>query len=201
MPEVATDRALLEEIVRDERIVTTPSTRWDELWAAFWRWLDDLFGARRAPDLSGVAEIAAWVGLALVVAAGVYALWRAYEAWARSRRPPEPAAVAVVALEAPPDPTSALEAALAAGDARGALAALWAELALGLGQGGVARATGQDRTHQELVRLVRAARPGWDRLGELRDLARILDRLCYGAVAPTVDDVRPLVPRARGLVA
>lgn len=199
MPEATTDRALLEEIVREEGIVTTPGARWGDLWAAFLEWLASLFDGPEL-DLSGVTEIAGWVGLLLVVGVAIYVVWRMVEARLKRRReasPPPP----VVPLEAPADPTTALEAALAAGDARAALAALWAELALGLGQGGVARATGQDRTHQELVRLVRVARPGWERLGELRDLARTLDRLCYGASPPTVDDVRALVPRARGLVA
>lgn len=200
MPEGGTDRELLRRIVEEDGIQTEPGTRLGALLSELWAWLRAQLGGGPGVDLEGAWQLAGLAGLGLLLGAAAWTLWRVARDHQRRRRPPAPG-VAVVALSPPPDPASALERALAAGDARAALAALWAELALRLGQAGVAAVSGGDRTHQELVRAVRRDRPAWTGHPDLRQLARSFDRLCYGPTPPRIADVRALIPKARGLPA
>lgn len=200
MPEAGTDRELLRRIVEEDDIQTEPGTNLGALLSELWDWLMAQLGDGPAMSFDGVWELAGIVGLGLLLLAAAWAGWIVWTGRER-RRDPEGVPVQAEALAPPPDPASALELALAAGDARTALRALWAEVALRLGQAGVAAAMGEDRTHQELVRAVRKARPDWAGHAELRALARTFDRLCYGSVPPAVADVRALIPQARGLPA
>jgi hypothetical protein len=198
VPEAGTDRELLRRIVEEDGIETEPGTRLAALMAELWEWLKAQLGGGPDISLDGVWELAGVVGLGLLLLATGWTVWIVARDRRRRTHRTEPV-VAVQAMAPPPDPATALELALAAGDARTALRALWAELALRLGQAGVAAATGEDRTHQELVRAVRRDRPEWPGHAELRGLARRFDRLCYGATPPAIADVRALIPQARGL--
>lgn len=192
---------MLDQIIAEDGITTDPGARFDELILALLQELKEWLADDTGADFANTAEVALWVGLGLL---GLVALWALF-LLARRLRPRRRArtvrSLAPVVLVTLPDPTSTLEAALAAGDARAALAALWSELALGLGEAGFAATTGRDRTHQELVRVVRQNRPSWVCLADLTHLARVLDRLCYGPVEPSVADVRALLPQTRGLFA
>ena len=200
MPEETTDRELLRQIVEEEDIQTEPGADLEALLQRLWDWISGFFGDGPSLDIDGVWEFAGIVGLALLLLAIAWVAWTVWTGRRRRiRRPVAPVRAEV--LPPPPDPVDALEAALAAGDARQALHALWGEVAMRLGQTGVAAASGDDRTHQELVRAVRASRPDWTGHGDLRSLARQFDRLCYGATPPEVADVRALIPQARGLPA
>ena len=201
LPEGPPDRALLDQIIAEDGITTDPGARFDELILALLQELREWLADGTGVDFGNTAQIATYVGLGLLGLVTLWALFLLARRLRPRRRATKVRPLAPVALTDPADPTSTLEAALAAGDARAALAALWAELALGLGEAGFAATASRDRTHQELVRLVRQSRPSWDRLADLTRLARVLDRLCYGPVEPSVDDVRALVPQTRGLLA
>jgi hypothetical protein len=200
VPEAGTDRELLRRIVEEDDIQTEPGTRLNALAADLWDWLKAQLGDGPDVSLNGVWELAGVVGLGLLLLAAAWTVWFVTRSPRRKATRPGPIA-AVQAMAPPPDPATALELALAAGDARTALRALWAELALRLGQAGVVTATGEDQTHLELVRAVRRDRPEWSGHGELRGLARTFDRLCYGATPPAIADVRALIPQARDLPA
>jgi len=198
--EARTDRELLQQIVEREGIETEPGLSLEALLQRLWDWLAGQLGEGPALDLDGVWQLAGVVGLGLLLVA---IAWVAWAVWSRRSARPRTAPRPVLAEALPlVDPTiDAVEAALAAGDAHAALQALWAEVAARLGQSGVSVATGEDATHQELVRAARAARPDWSGHPELRTLARRFDRLCYGAIPPRVADVRALIGPARGLPA
>jgi len=127
-----------------------------------------------------------------------WALWRW---WTRTRVRD----TSVVIEDRPPpastlDPWERLAQLRAAGDATGALSALWLALAQTLSRLGLGELRG-DATHREFVATVRAQRPDWGGLPALRHLARRVERLHFAGDPITLDDVDALVPAARELVA
>ncbi|MCK6507142.1 hypothetical protein L6R53_27865 [Myxococcota bacterium] len=167
------------------------------LWDALARALEEA-----TPGLGGLEPLreplALVVGLGLpALVAGVLAvrLWRRWQGRRRDEAPAaHPAATAVRR-----DPAEALRRALASGEGRAALAALWAWLGRGLTAAGRARWS-PELTEREWVDRVRAQDPGWPGLAELEALRGEVVRGAYGPVAPTVEQVAALVPRAGRLL-
>lgn len=93
------------------------------------------------------------------------------------------------------DPWARLARLKAAGEARGALTALWEALATELTARGLG-AHQQDATHREFVRSLPADWPG---LAELRALARRVERLQFTEEPVSIEVVEELEPRARSL--
>jgi hypothetical protein len=168
-----------------------------ELWMRMTEMLD--FGFVKSPMLTLVSDVIKWTMIGLVLVGTAWLLFRLTR-YVLGRRLPQPTAPALVvdALPETPDPQAKLRAALEAGDARAALAALWQGVTLQLAQAGVGRA-GDDRTCREFVRSVRESHPGWAGLTALRGLARTVERLAYDEVEPSVADVLALIPAAQSL--
>lgn len=100
---------------------------------------------------------------------------------------------------APVDPDQALALALAQGDARTALGALWRRLGLGLQAAGLGRWS-PDQTEREFIATVHRAAPDWQGLGELEALREAVVVGVYGPHPPSLAAVQALVPRAEALV-
>lgn len=156
-------------------------------------WLDGLDvadGAADATVLAAMVGAAALGGVLVAVLVGLAVRAR--------RRRPAPAPRAAAGGTRPPVPAEALEAALAAGDAVGALRALWAEAGRAAAARGGARFE-RDTTVRELVAAVEAV--GWERAPQVRELGRAVERHLYAGEPPTLDAVRRLVPLARAIAA
>ena len=202
MPESTADPALLERVIAEEGI-SVDAPEGPERWLG--ALLDWALARLQDADLPGPSPdavpdwaltLAFGAVSALLLGLGV-ALLRA--AW-RLRAPRGPAAPAPRAPAAPPPaPADALDAALAAGDARAAARALWLSVAAALAARGRGSAT-PDLTQQELCALVARRAPRWEGLGDLRALGAAVDVLFYGPHPPAVAQVRGLLPAAEALV-
>ena len=131
--------------------------------------------------------------LALTGTAG-WVLWR----WWRRRSTQE---LGVFIEDVPPaampvDPWEQLARLRAAGDATGALTALWIALAQTLSRLGLGELR-PDASHREFVASVVAQRPDWGGLPDLRRLARRVERLHFAGDPVTLDDIDALMPAAR----
>jgi hypothetical protein len=200
--EPSADPALLAEVIAAEGIrVDAPEG--PERWVG--ALLDWALARLQEADLPGPAPgplpdwllTAAFVTVALLLLGLGAALLRG--AWALR---PLPAAPPPVRRAPPPpaDPAAALDAALAAGDARAATRALWLSVAGALAAQGLGSAA-PDLTQQELCALVARRAPDWPGLPELRALGSAVDLLFYGPHPPGVAQVRGLLPAAHALVA
>ena len=193
------DRALLERLIADTRVQTTPPgpsavDYLATLLEAAARWL----GAKieRLGSLLHIPPVllygAAWVLLALVLVALALAALRIF----RHRRRQAPTAATAHLGESVPLPATRpeawaqeLERRLEGADARAALEALWWWLARAL----KGKEAEPSWTTRELLQ--RAGRP------DLSAEGRVLDRLLYGAAPPAMNDVRGLFSRLQRALA
>jgi len=138
--------------------------------------------------------VAVVVGLALVLAWPVIRrLWRPRRAEAVGDGT---VAVAGPFGGTPPDPEEILARCLDAGDARGAMVALWAGVVAALeARGWVHPVPGS--TRREVVREVTVLAPSFPGRAPLQRLALLLDFYGFGADPPDVEQVRAVVPLAR----
>jgi hypothetical protein len=193
----AGDRALLDRLLAETRVQTTPpgpsgADYLATVSEAFAQWLSSkverLGGLLNIPAV--VLYVVAWTVLALVVIVLVLSAVRIF----RRRRPRPPAASPVIgeALVQPSARHDAwaqeLERRLKGADPRAALEALWWWLARAL-QGSEAEPSW---TTREL--LSRAGR------ADLTAEGRVLDRLLYGAQPPAMTEVRNLAGRLQRAV-
>lgn len=194
-------RALLEEVQAREGVSTSlePSAAeyGQTLWDALVRALEEATaGMGDLEPLGEAMALLVGVGLpALLASTLAVRLWRRW----RARRAVEEPALAALPAVATVDPEEALRRALAAGEGRRALAALWAWLGRGLTAAGRGRWS-PELTEREWVAQVRALDPGWQGLAELEALRREVVRGAFGREAPTTEEVAALVPRAQRLL-
>lgn len=161
------------------------------------QWLESVFGSLGVTDAAGEGLLVTLgvVVPSLLVAAIVITLMRH-----RRRRPrAAPASPRPLASPLPPTPADAFDKALADGDARAALAALWTQVGRGLDAQGIGHFA-PDRTEREFLATVARSAPQWEQLPALRSLSRTVVVGLYGPVGPDLDEVRALVPLARKLV-
>ena len=192
------DPAAWERVVDEHRLVVDEGATFFERLAPLGGWIDELLGDRALLDaLSAPSEVILWV---LVVSTAVAIGWLLYR-WLTSRVQPRRRRPALEVLDAPPpDPRGSLDAALASGVPRAALAALVVWLATGLAERGRSRWS-SELTNREIVLLARTMAPGWSGLEELAGLCRRVDVLLYGPDEPQMAEVRALLPRAEALLA
>ena len=192
------DPSTWERVVEEHHLVVDEGASLFERLAPLGGWLDDLLGDRALLDaLEAPSEVILWT---LVVATAVASGWLLYRYLSRRVRPRR-RQVVVEALDAPPpDPRGSLDAALAAGVPREALAALVVWLATGLAERGRSRWS-HELTNAEIVQLARALAPRWSGLEELADFCWQVDVLLYGPDEPDMAQVRLLLPRAEALLA
>ncbi len=198
------DPALVERIVDEEAIRIDRQPELGDYLIALLDWAREGFFALlgEVPQLGWVAEALLWVLLigtpALLLLLGWPLLRETFQRKRRSQPRPDSVPVRQVELEAAFDPGHALAAALSAGDARGALRALWAGLAIRLSELGRG-SWGSELTNQEFVDSAKEQAPDWEELPALRELATTCDRLLYQARVPDLAEVLPVVERARGI--
>lgn len=202
-PAEAPDRERLARILEDEGLTTAEGnggvTRW--LGDVVDRALDDALGvsmpalAGSAPWIAGVVLVVAAVvvGVVLVRLVGVVRAGRR-----AGRAGPTDVTVAIAGPAAPPS-RGDIERHLAAGDAAGALRALWRWVAAHVEAHGYARPA-PDRTNRELLAEVRRAAPAWERLPALARLTNAVDGLLYAGDRLDADAVRALLPLADEVV-
>lgn len=193
------DQALIERLLRETGASSTPpAPEWSEyareLAGEVAAWLEALL----APVARGLGARVQWLeygAAALVIvtlAVLLFLLGRALLESARRRQPgaaagptpapspgPEPA-------RAPADWRAEVDARLARGDVKAALAALWWWLASAVST----RDADPTWTSRELLEQARRR--------DLQPFARDLDRQAYGPVRPGVDEVRRLAARLEG---
>ena len=148
---------------------------------------------------AGVAVVVLGVAGALAVLLFGTLAWRLYRRRAPSAAAAAPGTAALAARPAPPS-LAEVDARLAAGDAPGALHALWRWVAAGVEARGYAHPS-PDRTNRELLAEVRRAAPGWERLPPFVQLTDAVDAHLYGGVPLDPAAVRALVPLARQVMA
>jgi hypothetical protein len=193
----AADRALMDRVLREVGArPEAPDPAVLEYLRNLARWVLERMG--NALDLAfktvAVDRVAQWLAAITLLAALGAVLWLLVR---RRHRPAEtrPEIAAAAAAEPPHSPwdesrwKTELERLLAAGDARGALAALWWWMARAL----AAERAQPTWTSQELIR--HAGR------GDLAPMAVAVDRLAYGPRAPQPADVAHLYARLAGAIA
>jgi hypothetical protein len=197
------DPALAERILAEEPIVLDEQARLQD-WASMvadrvLEWFQDQLGTLELPP--GTGETLLWVlGLLLVVALLVLVspLARRVAGLLRPRQQGELAFQAPVSEPTPPG--DRYQACLEAGDARGALGALWERLAQQLAEREIGH-FGPEVTHREFVASVRRTAPGFAGMPPLRQLTRATDWLLYGGEVFDVGQVQALEPLAEAVLA
>lgn len=186
------DREALERILSQPRFARARADqgilgRWI---SQAWDWLLGLLGTGEAERyasggrtafFAAVAAAAAWIGLRALARRA-----------ARRRSAPAPAPE----LEPPPAPAPEPEAALAGGDATGAVRAALL-LALGALERAGALPPGRALTNAEMARRLGAQEPA--AAADFAGLARAFDRAVYGAAPPAPAEAASCVAAARRL--
>lgn len=189
----AGDRELLEDITREERLITERETSLAAYLGHLYRTLMDRI-IRRVGDSElarAVSRVVVWVVAAAAIAAlawVVFVLVRSRAGPVRARRAPDDSYVEPLARDEE-NPADAYHRALEHGTPREALAALWAWVAARLVDEGRTEVR-EGATHREIVREVRLRDAQWEQLDSLAQLSRRSERWLFAGDGFDRDDVR-----------